>query len=482
MNILPHKKEKSIPLLLAGLILLAACSAPRAETPIPTPSPTPEVTPAPEHTEEVKELWGFPIDETHDAFEVPTGGKLATVLVTVEMERGDIPPLGSVTLSVWDSSDLSEPIQTIVEEDCWVLSEYEGEWNEVVYANFDGYMDFGIEEERGATATLYWHYWLWNEEEGRFVEEPMLAGQGVYFDKEREIVCYEWSMFDPVQGGTSYMRWEDDELVTIRRISRDGYYGDEETGRQGMLTVEDNIDGALTEVFQMRAAPDKILAEAEKWKNIDYHGEDTETLWGFPIDDTHDAFEVPTGGRLGTVLVTVEIGEEEFYFSVWTADNLEEPIQTMTAEGPERFRSYHLVDANFDGYMDFCYTYAVATVNAQYEVWAWNESLGQFVGTGQLTGYLFVDEETQTISSNIRGGWAGALGSDTFYRWENDQLVCIRRVSTVPPEEGNDSVMLVVEDRTDGELTEVFRKEYPLSGGGAFQEAEKWKDLDYHGE
>ena len=209
--------------------------------------------------------------------------------------------------------------------------------------------------------------------------------------------------------------------------------------------------------------------------------EEVKELWGFPIDDTHDAFEVPTGGKLGTVLVTVEIGEEEFYFSVWTADNLEEPIQRMTAEGPERFYGHELMDANFDGYMDFCYTYAVATVNARYEVWAWNESLGQFVGTGQLTGYLLVDEETQTISSYIRGGWAGALGSDTFYRWENVQLVCIRRVSTVPPEEGNDSVMLVVEDRTDGELTEVFRKEYPLSGGGAFQEAEKWKDLSYHG-
>ena len=93
--------------------------------------------------------------------------------------------------------------------------------------------------------------------------------------------------------------------------------------------------------------------------------EEVTELWGFPIDDTHDAFEVPTGGKLGTVLVTVELVEvegtffEEQHFSVWTASDLINPLQSMTAEDVTYFKWKDVRNANFDGYMDFGYMYAM---------------------------------------------------------------------------------------------------------------------------
>ena len=271
-------RKRVFALLLCFTLPLSACGQGREETPEPaptltaTPAPTPTQTPEPEPTpEEVTELWGFPIDDTHSAFEVPTGGKLGTVVVTVGAERGDTPPIGSVTLSVWNSSDLLTPIQTMVLDACWRNNW--GEWNEVVDANFDGYMDFGIEYTKGATAESYWSYWLWNEENGRF-EEELSIGQAVYFDAERKIVCSRWSGFDPAKGGQSCMRWEEGKLVTIRTIYHDGpIYCNEDKGLQGTLTVKDNINGILTEVFQLEADVDVIMKEAEKWQDLNYHGE-----------------------------------------------------------------------------------------------------------------------------------------------------------------------------------------------------------------
>lgn len=190
--------------------------------------------------------------------------------------------------------------------------------------------------------------------------------------------------------------------------------------------------------------------------------EEIKELWGFLIDDTHDAFEVPTGGKLGTVLVTVEVGEEEFYFSVWADGNLDEPIQTMTAEGPERLRSYHLMDANFDGYTDFCYSYALAAANARYEVWVWNEEQGQFVGTGQLVGMgLTTDEETQSLFHWVHD--SAASGWWEYYCWEDGKLICFRKEEITYPDE-NFNQEKVVYERIEGELVEISREPYEMKG------------------
>lgn len=229
--------------------------------------------------------------------------------------------------------------------------------------------------------------------------------------------------------------------------------------------------------------------------------EEPKELWGFPMDDTHDAFEVPTGGRLGTVLVTVEGKEAESEFwgyemtlSVWEAGNLSEPIQTMVKpmEG-NVFGTHDVVDANFDGYLDFGCQYFQGNQPTYWYYWIWDETQGCFIEepafsvdeTGQALGGICMptfDPETETVSGYARYGMAGAVGVGTFHRWEDGHLVCVRRVATDMGEGSGDIILLVVEDRIDGRLTEVFRKEYPLSGGEAYQESEKWYDLDYHGE
>ena len=109
-------------LLAAALALaLTGCQAeePTGTAPLPPePSPTagvplrtPPELPSPEELLERQ-----PMDDTHDAFLVDTGGKLGTLLVTAELgeqdrdtEFGDY----HTTLSVWNPGDMDAPLQTM---------------------------------------------------------------------------------------------------------------------------------------------------------------------------------------------------------------------------------------------------------------------------------------------------------------------------------------------------------------------------------
>lgn len=197
--------------------------------------------------------------------------------------------------------------------------------------------------------------------------------------------------------------------------------------------------------------------------------EEVTELWGFPIDDTHDAFEVPTGGKLGTVLVTVELVEvegtffEEQHFSVWTASDLINPLQSMTAEDVTCFKWKDVRDANFDGHMDFGYMYAMGNQPAYYHYWIWDEGQGLFVAEPEFDQISWpqFDEETGVIS-----GWARSSccsGTETYHCWENDKLVCFRKVEYTYPDE-NFHQEKVVYERINGELVEVSREPYEMKG------------------
>lgn len=212
--------------------------------------------------------------------------------------------------------------------------------------------------------------------------------------------------------------------------------------------------------------------------------EEPEELWGFPIDDTHDAFEVDTGGKLGTVLVTVEIEDvdpEEYHFSVWTKDDLKTPLQTMTAESYGVFHWSAVQDVNFDGFMDFGYMYAMGNQPMYWHYWIWNEDEGQFVQEPEFDQISMpdFDQETGVISGYARGGFAGAAGTTTFHRWIDGKLVCVRRIETWPYGGDIDNVCLTVEEPVDGVLTVIYQHETDI--GTAFEEAAKWEDLSYHG-
>lgn len=220
-----------------------------------------------------------------------------------------------------------------------------------------------------------------------------------------------------------------------------------------------------------------------------------------PIDDDHDAFLVDTGGKLGTLLVTAERGEQdpESWFlgykttlSVWNPQNMGAPIQTMTVLVEHvAFGHHEVVDANFDGYMDLSYMYFVGNQLNYWYLWVWDEEAGQFV---EVPEYREVsgprcNPETEVIDGFARNSGAGD-GVTTFHRWENGELVCVRRIETwweatdmvIPETEGTVFIYGIrVEDRIDEELTQVYYKEFP-PGEDFFDEQAKWEHLDYHGE
>lgn len=219
--------------------------------------------------------------------------------------------------------------------------------------------------------------------------------------------------------------------------------------------------------------------------------EEVKELWSFPIDDTHNAFEVPTGGRLGTVLVTEEREEKAedngvaVTLSVWAKDDVKTPIQTFEAEGDLVGVFGEIEDYNFDGYTDFCYSYYCGAANANFGLYLWEEEQGQFILTEKYFGTgLWADKETQTIHNYVHG--SAMCGTHEIYRWEGDELLRVREVTYLDPDLEHDTRDLLVYDRINGELTEVYRESFSWGEEGDNPDysstAEKWLDLSYHGE
>ena len=220
-----------------------------------------------------------------------------------------------------------------------------------------------------------------------------------------------------------------------------------------------------------------------------------------PIDDTHDAFLVDTGGKLGTLLVTAEKGEQdleswflgyETTLSVWNPQDMDAPIQTMAVLVDNvAFGRHEVVDANFDGNMDFSYMYFVGNQPNYWYLWVWDEEAGQFV---EVPEYREIsgprcNPETGIIDGFARSSGAGD-GVTTFHRWEDGKLVCIRRIELwwepgeeiMTEEETTVHPMhITVEDRIDGELTQVYST-ILAPGEDYLAERAKWENLDYHGE
>lgn len=223
-----------------------------------------------------------------------------------------------------------------------------------------------------------------------------------------------------------------------------------------------------------------------------------------PIDDSHDAFLVDTGGRLGTLLVTAEMGERgpgpdpewklwenPVYFSVWDPGDMGALIQTMDAvvDGL-MFGKHETVDADFDGCMDFSVLHNMGNGAGYWYLWVWDEKAGQFVEVPEYREISFprCDPETGIIDGFARNSGAGD-GTTTFHRWEDGKLVCVRRIKTwwVPDEEilTEEEITvfpmhITVEDRIGGDLVLVY-SEVLAPDVDYLEESAKWRDLDYHG-
>lgn len=207
------------------------------------------------------------------------------------------------------------------------------------------------------------------------------------------------------------------------------------------------------------------------------------------VDDTHDAFLVDTGGELGTLLVTAELDEETptedcratIQFTVWDPYSMDEPLQTLTA-GTDIFLDWSIIDANFDGYMDFACTYLRGNQPYYDHLWIWNEYDKRFDSIPEYDKISVptLDEETETVYGFNRSS-AGGTGEHSFYQWVEGKLLCMRRIDIYGIDQG-DTIRMSIQDRVAGGLAEIYHEDFPSESGGWLDAEMIWYNLDYHGE
>lgn len=365
------------------------------------------------------------VDDTHDAFLVDTGGRMGTLLVTVEQYQDGYDWYG--LFEVWDPQSTSRPIQREIKELSFFGS------HQTVDANFDGYGDFGYLYAMGNQPN-YCYFWLWDEEQGRFVEKPAFADiSDPVFDQEKQLV-HGWARSSGASTGLSTIyRWIDGELTCVRRIEVEL---DASTGFESIfLSVEDRIDGAQVEMFYQTYGLEDgdWFEERSKWEeDLNYHGGPEniyDQISGWLDGRWSHVFTVDTGGSLGTLLVTVERGpsDEGTALCVWDMSDLSRPVQTLHAHicQPEGAlgRWFCRADANFDGYGDFGYLWAWKKDDyaGLYNFWSWNEEKKRFE---QMDGFedlelRWFDPDTKTVYGNLEGYFQRENGKFALYEEQN---------------------------------------------------------------
>ena len=208
------------------------------------------------------------IDDTHDAFLVDTKGKLGTLLVTAELgekDKGESESIwGKITFSVWNPKKMEQPMQTFSEKSTEGVA---SDFHKVVDANFDGFQDFGYLSTRGIQP-YYWHYWLWDEEQGQFTYCKSLTGiSEPQFDAEKQVVS-GWERGGASSGTKTIYRWIDGYLNLLRQIDI-GYPKDDGTH---LVTVNDLIGGEMVEIYRTQLNSKEGWLDT-KWFDLDYHGE-----------------------------------------------------------------------------------------------------------------------------------------------------------------------------------------------------------------
>lgn len=424
-----------------------------------------------------------PVDDDHGAFLVDTGGRLGKLLVTTELERTPTEDCElTVHFSIWNPASMDEPLQTMTagtnfRPNCYAID-----------ANFDGYGDFTCTYIHG-TQVYYDHLWIWSEEHSQFEGIPEYDKISVPDLDEGTKTIYG---FTPSSGGGTglhtFHQWVEGNLLCMRQIEI-YHIGKSDTVR---MSIQDRIANELVEIYYEDFSSESSgwLDAQMVWHDLDYHGEPGgiyDVIQQQIIDDTHDAFLVSTRGKLGTLLVTAELAEEDkdefgnrdITFSVWNPVEMEQPIQTFSEEfmmgvAPE---FHHVVDANFDGFQDFGYLFHAGNQPNYWHYWLWNEEQSQFIyyaplGSVSSPGF---DADRQIVTGWARSWAAG--GTHSFYCWMDGELVLVREINI------DFTKMIVVKDLIDGQMVEVYREEWEEKDeGDVLDILYKWYDLDYHDE
>lgn len=247
-----HLKTGLAVVALSGL--LTAC-AQEATHPVASSAPEQKETSAGKVVE-------WLADEHHTAFQV------GDFWVTMEGGETDVSQDFAAHLAVWDPQDLSKPLQTMEQEiDPFLFGKVQ-----VVDVNFDGYPDFGSMYAMG-NQPIYYDFWLWNQEQGCFVQEPALSQvSDPQFDSAGQTVSgYARNGFAGAAGEHVFYQWIDGQLTLIRRVETSVETGAEDTV---VLTVEDREAEEMKEVFRQTysLSDGSWQAPCEQWCDLTYQG------------------------------------------------------------------------------------------------------------------------------------------------------------------------------------------------------------------
>ena len=152
---------------------------------------------------------------------------------------------------------------------------YPGEWAAIKDVDFDGDLDFYFIVSRGAASNLSYSFYIWDEQQERFVSDPYglndlcLAA----FDDGSQVV-ENYIHTSNVSNINEYYRYLDGQLTCIRRMEQTHPTAE---GIQ-YLIVEDYRDGTLIEVFRAEMGSeflgDDVGQAYMRWHDLDYHGEE----------------------------------------------------------------------------------------------------------------------------------------------------------------------------------------------------------------
>ena len=193
---------------------------------------------------------------------VSAGGDRA-FLAAAENVPGGEDGTWDLTVTLYDTADLTAPVQVLRETIPWSTDSVH--WQD---ANFDGYPDLSY-TTYVTVHNAYEAWWLWDPETERFERSEALSGLGMYPDAEkRQLRQYEdWTLQTYAH---RIYAWQDGELVCLWEIKKDRA---EDGSMVFTYTVTDDPMGAARVVWQTRCmvgAGEEAELNAELDRYMDY--------------------------------------------------------------------------------------------------------------------------------------------------------------------------------------------------------------------
>ncbi|GAE89979.1 XAC2610-related protein [Acetivibrio straminisolvens] len=213
-------------------------------------------------------------------------------------------------------------------------------------------------------------------------------------------------------------------------------------------------------------------------------------------EDTKESFTIDIGDGKHSFKVVMEAkpfedGEEGEFFdsalniSIYDINDLSSPVQVIEDKTLDSlFKDYEIVDANFDGYKDFCYVHIRGNANYYCRFWIWDPKSGKFMESPDLSEISMPQFDNDL--KVVKGYWrsSAAANETRYYKYIDGKLTCVRYLEMGNPD-GEGMQTLIVEDYVEGKLVEVFREKALLTEeyeGEVYDRFFKWLDLNYHGE